>query len=51
MNRILVKPRSHTLRSAERELHGKRTSKTAKTPAGYVLRNAKGVKEKKRGRR
>ncbi|HUD04600.1 MAG TPA: hypothetical protein VMR59_01280 [Patescibacteria group bacterium] len=46
----LVKPKSKTLKKAERDLHNKKASKTVKGPAGYTVRNAKGVKVRhKRG--
>ncbi len=40
-------PKPRTLKAAEKELHGRKSSKTAKRPAGYVVNRAKGVKEKK----
>jgi len=43
----LVKPRPATLRRAENDLHNPKTSRTVKGTAGYAVRNAKGVKEKK----
>ena len=43
----LVKPRANTLGRAEKDLHNRKASRTVKGPAGYTLRNAKGVKEKK----
>ncbi len=42
----LAKPKSRTLKAAEQELHNHRSPKTARRTGGYVLRNAKGVKEK-----
>ena len=45
--KVLVKPKPKTLRKAEKELHGKRVPKTAKSTAGYTVRNAKGVREKR----
>ena len=40
-------PKPKTLKAAEKELHSKRSTKTAKRPAGYVVNRAKGIKEKK----
>jgi len=47
IKRNLVKPKPATLKRAEKDLHNSKTSRTVKGPAGYTVRNAKGVKIKK----
>lgn len=44
----LVQPKPKTLKEAEKELKGKKTPKIGKSLGGYALRNAKGVKERRR---
>ncbi|HVA96035.1 MAG TPA: hypothetical protein VND99_00105 [Candidatus Acidoferrales bacterium] len=49
--KTLVKPKPKTLKRAEQDLKNKHVGKTVKSPAGFVVRNAKGVRtiKKKRG--
>ena len=47
-SRGLSKPKPRTLKAAEKELHNGRSAKPARRAAGYVVKNAKGVKEKGR---
>lgn len=41
-----IKPKPRTLKAAEKDLHSKKSSKTSKSTAGFVVKTAKGVKEK-----
>lgn len=46
----LVKPTSTTLGRAEKDLHNPKASRAVKSPAGYTVRNAKGVKESRKSK-
>lgn len=41
-----LKPKPRTLKRAEKDLHDKESSKTSKSTGGFVVRAAKGIKEK-----
>lgn len=46
--RKLVKPKPRTLKAAEKDLHNRHSSGSSKRTGGYVVKNAKGVKEKRK---
>lgn len=48
MVKKLSKPKPRTLRAAERDLHSGKSSESSKRTGGYVVKNAKGVKEKRK---
>lgn len=42
--KVLVKPKPATLRRAEKDLKNPNASRGVKGPAGYTVRNSKGVR-------